>query len=419
MTRQSSDSKEIIKFSESKVVLYSLAFLTLVFVGRLNELHPLLEGLHLVWIGFFCAVTSITFSSYDKNSLRTVFTRVPGWYLFLLFVISFFSIWGGVWPGASFSFFKELGYRMLYFTLIVVSLKSVRGIEFFVKTITVMYTILVLVAIVAPRYVNERISVTVSYDPNDFALFLAICIPMLFFSLFVNNSRKNKAVFVVLFVLGVIVIIGTGSRGGILALFAGIFFMVKRFGITKSVISFLIIGMFTIIFVSVTQEDPFVRFETMFDMSNDYNMKSEHGRIAIWKRGIELMKDNPILGTGVGVYKVAEGSVNEGGKWLTAHNTFIQIGVEVGIPSMLIFLYMFFKSYISLDKYKERYSEMTRVIDGLKGAMIVYCVGSIFLSWAYAYILYLLLALIAVVCIYCEGDNDSILEHKTLRNESF
>jgi O-antigen ligase len=68
---------------------------------------------------------------------------------------------------------------------------------------------------------------------------------------------------------------------------------------------------------------------------SDYNFEARDGRWPIWKRGIGLMLTHPFLGVGVGAYEIANAVTSN--SWKTAHNAYIQIGVELGVGGLIAF----------------------------------------------------------------------------------
>jgi len=80
---------------------------------------------------------------------------------------------------------------------------------------------------------------------------------------------------------------------------------------------------------------------TIIKPEEDYNRTAEEGRVKIWKRGIGYMMLHPVFGVGAANFPVAEGTISPlagrtevglGVKWGAAHDSFVQIGAELGIP---------------------------------------------------------------------------------------
>lgn len=407
--------------AESKIVLCSILFLFLIYIGRVHEVFPILWNLSLIKVGFGILIITLLASKYQKNNLSQICGTIPGKYLFLLYFISALSVFGSVWPGATFSFVvNDLTTRFLFFLLITISIITLRGLRILQSCLAAVYSSLVLLALFSPRYVDGRVTATISYDPNDLALVLATCLPILFFRYWVGNDAKHKFFFVLFFFLGGLVILKTGSRGGLIALIAGIIAIMVLQGIKKTLFPAIIAaGCFIVLTLSFVPVAQLERFASIGNLDKDYNTESSLGRVEIWKRGVQLMKDNPFLGTGVGAYQIAEGSVSQGGKWMTAHNCFIQIGVELGVPALLIFILLLYKVMSLLQRTKEAGVEEAAMAKGLQGAIVVYIVGGMFLSWAYAYMLYLIMAMAAVLLMYCQKKMNGERRAQILHDISF
>jgi hypothetical protein len=74
-------------------------------------------------------------------------------------------------------------------------------------------------------------------------------------------------------------------------------------------------------------------------------------RDVIWGRGLKIFAQNPWLGVGVGCFPTAYGRALEQGRfakvgnvydrsWREAHNSFLQVGTEMGIAGLLVFLFL-------------------------------------------------------------------------------
>ncbi len=78
-----------------------------------------------------------------------------------------------------------------------------------------------------------------------------------------------------------------------------------------------------------------VRTASLLDIQNDYTFNSDAGRWMIWQRGLGYFAHRPIIGVGANNYGELRRSVlrqrRPSGRWLTAHNTYLQVLVEIGI----------------------------------------------------------------------------------------
>lgn len=70
--------------------------------------------------------------------------------------------------------------------------------------------------------------------------------------------------------------------------------------------------------------------------------KSSASRIEIWRGAIEIIKDNPLLGIGYGIFPYVIPSYVPNVGQRDAHNTFLIIAAEMGLPSLAIFLLIIF-----------------------------------------------------------------------------
>src|SRR5207245_416927 len=141
------------------------------------------------------------------------------------------------------------------------------------------------------------------------------------------------------------------------------------------------------------------------------NRTGETGRLQIWQRGIGYMFTHPVLGVGAYNFGVAEGTIsplarlqeyNIGVPWSAAHNSFVQVGAELGIPGLLLLLTAIASALATLRRAaraKPRGPAGPRppppLAQALMGSFIGFVVGGFFLSLAYSDMFYTLLGLAA------------------------
>jgi O-antigen ligase len=146
---------------------------------------------------------------------------------------------------------------------------------------------------------------------------------------------------------------------------------------------------------------------TMFSDA-DYNRTEETGRMQIWRRGVGYMLQFPVLGVGPNNFGAAEGTLSpfaerqqfgRGVKWNAAHNSYVQIGAELGIPGLVLFIGMITSAFRALRRTNRRVGVIDEPHSGpeltqaITASLIGFVVGAFFLSLAYSEMLYTLLAL--------------------------
>jgi O-antigen ligase len=243
------------------------------------------------------------------------------------------------------------------------------------------------------------------YDSNDMAAMLALTFPLAM-DLARTQRGRMRLLMAGAALLLVAVILASGSRGGLLGLGMGaVVFALGMKGSSRLAavagIALAVAGLWT--FSPSFQ----TRVESMTNLEDDYNLTDEVGRKAVWERGRQYIRENPVLGVGAGNFPVAEGEYFRvtyvglrGGKWSSAHNAYIQAYAELGLIGGTLFVAMLL--YGLLRGW--RLWRGVRLADGglahrpeLLAGLAAFMMSGIFLSHAYFLPLMALLGLVAVV----------------------
>ncbi len=96
------------------------------------------------------------------------------------------------------------------------------------------------------------------------------------------------------------------------------------------------------------------RLKSIFDFGETSNSQ----RIEIWKESLTSIKNNPMTGVGIGNFPVVlnqDIKLSKAGS--SAHNIYLQIAAEMGIPALIIFLWFLFlvvkQTYVKFIKEKD------------------------------------------------------------------
>jgi O-antigen ligase len=224
-----------------------------------------------------------------------------------------------------------------------------------------------------------------SLDPNFFAMFIVMVLPILY--CFILNSRN---IFVkVLGICSALVLltalIGTLSRGGIIALFIVFLFIILRSERKKLLI---LSGLVSVILLFVIV--PRNKWLAFTDIER---MTSVATRQGVQRAGWEMLKGNLWLGVGPGkfeerVYGFAKYSksllVVRNIKW-SLHNNYLDIAVTMGILGFVSYALILFMTIIYTERARRRFKKlqnqnMVVMTTGLQAGLLGFLVASAFLT---------------------------------------
>ena len=205
---------------------------------------------------------------------------------------------------------------------------------------------------------NWRLGRLYYYDANDFATFVVTAIPLGIYFLHAGPrvvTRAAAAIGLVVLTLG---FVWSGSRGGFIALAAVALFIVLRYSAIPVRWRLAATALVAIV-VLATASDHYWQQMGTITSERDYNHTSETGRMQIWSRGIGYMMANPLLGVGPNNFPSAEGTLSPlaerqqsgiGVRWNAAHNSFVQIGAELGLPGLGLFIAIIASAFAALRR---------------------------------------------------------------------
>ncbi len=202
-------------------------------------------------------------------------------------------------------------------------------------------------------------------DPNDFAMHLVILIPLTFALFLSYKSIFIKIILAFLFILSILNIIFTFSRGGFVGLAVVLGLSTLVMIVQKKIkIAFIIFGLIVALVISL-----FVSQEYWQRIGSIVNVReaSIAARLESWKAGLKMMKDHPFKGVGLGVFQYEYSSISQtdpGYKVKVpkyAHNSYIQVGAETGILGLLFFLGLIYFTFRDLFIASKFFKEQQRI----------------------------------------------------------
>lgn len=187
--------------------------------------------------------------------------------------------------------------------------------------------------------VADRLTINVfgrgKIDPNYLAAFFVgptiIC--------FDKFLKRNKFFNFLLFVLLFLGIFCTGSRAALIAIILGVALYIKDIILyfkKHGIIFFAALFAFIILVVVILKTNIFERYDikSLFDGSNSR-------RLSLWINALKTIIKNPIIGNGIVSTSEIIGSVT--GMYNPAHNTFLEVWIQLGIFGLISILYLTLK----------------------------------------------------------------------------
>lgn len=225
-------------------------------------------------------------------------------------------------------------------------------------------------------------------NPNDMALHLVTMIPLTV-AFFLSSRRFiGKLIYPICVGLMIAGIVASFSRGGFLGLVCATGVMMWRLARRNRTLFLAIAFVLCMAFLALAPSDYRQRIATTGDGSSVQRQND-------LKRSIVIMLHHPLLGVGMDNYVLFSNSNH------ATHNAYTQVGAEMGIPAMVVYIMIMLAALKPLRniaretvnaKRKSRASRFHYLAAGLEASLIGYMVSSFFASVAYLWYLYYLVA---------------------------
>jgi putative inorganic carbon (HCO3(-)) transporter len=240
-------------------------------------------------------------------------------------------------------------------------------------------------------------------DNNDFALALAMGIPMM---VMLGRSERRDVLRKALLTcvpLTMITIALTHSRGGFLAMVVGITVLIARS--RNKVAGFAMMGLIGLGGVLMAPQGIVERLQSISEYEED---ASAQARLAAWRTAGMMIRANPVFGVGFGHFEDnyvrydparQDADLELHGSHV-AHNSYLQIWAECGTPTLLLYLMLIAISYLDLwavrGMARRRFhsSWILNYATMFEASLTTFMLGSVFLNRAHFDLFYHWVAII-------------------------
>ncbi len=389
---------------------YKLLLLwSLILIGRPQDLLPVLQPLRPALVLTVMTLLAVIFNR-DKN-LKNVFLLKETKCYLLFFVIMIIGVPFAVHRRIAFeSIFFGYLLSILFFLILVSEINSIKKLKSLVLIICISNFMFGFFGVLyGSSSSGGRFRIYGSmFDQNDIAYVLTSLFPLSIFYLQSSEEFIKRIFGIIIICSSIMVILMSGSRGGLLGLITVLAIMLlTKIGSMKKSHKFMFMGFIVVVYFLISDKLNLTRYLTLLDISSDYNVSEETGRTQIWEKAITLMLSHPITGVGVGCFPIALAYMREDlglqPIWQATHNSFLQIGAEVGLIGFVVFILIILRSLLTfLHTSKiEATSTEARELSTLGGLMFLGFIGHLvttnFLTQGYSIYFVMYFALAAIL----------------------
>ncbi len=229
------------------------------------------------------------------------------------------------------------------------------------------------------------------FDNNLFAVLMVMNIPLLLLWLRETRNETLRYGLMITLALSVAAVLGTWSRGGLLAL--GIVILLLLWHSQRKFLALLfLLAAISLTFVHLP-EAWFARMETIVNYQQD---ESATGRLWLWEVGLDHALQRPLTGIGFDGWVITTLRNNNRMNW---HNAYVAIMAEHGLFAFALWCSLLFGTIVNLTHLawlSRRSPALAWVGDYslmLRASLLGYAVGALFEELAYWDILYQLVVI--------------------------
>ncbi len=226
-------------------------------------------------------------------------------------------------------------------------------------------------------------------NPNDLALMLNLIIPIAAALMLSTRSTTGRWLGAIAAALSVVAVVLTFSRAGFLTLAAtavmSAIWLLRRRASGKAAV-LLVAALCAIPYLPEGYTD---RLSTITDLAAD-RTGSAIGRWKDYQVALGVVARNPILGVGIGQDVLAMNQ-SRGDEWISVHNAFLEYAVDLGLPGLALFVWLYVTCVRSARAVERRSTrdpsarDLVHLAAGVQIALVGFAVAAFFHPIAYQF----------------------------------
>ena len=215
-------------------------------------------------------------------------------------------------------------------------------------------------------------------DPNYYSISALLCIPIAIYLLRTKQPTWERFFCLGAVIVTVIALTLAASRGGLVGMAIGLLVMALH---TRRRLTMLVIALVvTLPLMVVAPSSPLPRIVS----PNQHDVYAAQHRADLAWAGLRMFQSHLLTGIGPGNFKPLLGRFADLDEHHVAHNTFIEVMAETGVPGILLFLATIVATYASLERIRgarETTPELvTRTAEALEVGLTAFLAAGFFVS---------------------------------------
>ncbi|KAA0959309.1 O-antigen ligase [Pseudomonas sp. ANT_H12B] len=260
--------------------------------------------------------------------------------------------------GMSMGHLRELSVGLILFVITLLIGREL-NMDLFAKLVTLSVSLTCALAMFSSKYQDQGRAAGLLEDPNAFAMLIAFAVPLGLLLVIRSPNFLHRLFWLGCFILLLGGMTKTESRSGLVVLFLSLMigawhYRVELKRIRPRHLGFAMLGMAIVIPLAIYAMPPgyIERIQSLSILKAGAKSQDESlGRRASYiVVGSQMIRENPLLGTGPGTFplhyattgyaKAFSANRKAGDLYRRAHNTYLEIFSELGIPAGLLFVGM-------------------------------------------------------------------------------